>query len=244
MNRSKTIQAVALSLSIGFFGFGCGGEEEIAEAPKQEVKKIVKKQKPKPKTVEELQQELSFDLRIKLDEQSAPRDEKSRVALFDFFDAMLKADAAKLKNSLSFSDKLELDAMMNSGLADYMKQVSRVDLQVGASPSGDNCVIAIYEIDMEYQAQLWYFNNEGDTFSFESVSTPPNLVNILSGNWIASFFDWEAKQAEIAMQPDAGATYILAGDTDKEINSEHGSGSSPGNTPAPKSPGGPKKPGF
>jgi hypothetical protein len=244
MNRSKTILIATLSLSLGFFGIGCGGEKEVVEAPKQEVKKRVTKTKPKTKTVAELQQELSFDSRIKLDELTAPRDEQSRVALLTFFDAMLKADVANLKSSLSFSDKLELDAMVGSDLADYMKQVSRVDLQVGSSPSGDNCVIAVYEIGMEYQAQLWYFKNNGDSVSFESVPAPPNLVNFLSGDWIASYFEWEAKQAEIAMQPDAGATYILAGDTDMKTTSEHGSGPSAPTAPEPKSPSGPKSPGF
>ncbi len=244
MNPTKLLVLMTLSLSVGFFGIGCGGEEEVTEAPKQVVKKKVQKAKPKAKSVDELKTEFSFDDRIKIDELNAPRDEKTRIALLTFFHALLNVDEPTLKKHLSFSDKLELEAMVSTGLLDYMQQVSRVDLQIGSSPVGDNCAMAIFEVGMEYQAQLWYFKNNEDVFSFESVSSPPNLANVLSGDWIESYFALEAKQAEIAMQPDAGATYILAGDTDMATNPGNNDNPSGPSKPAPKSPGGPKKPGF
>ncbi|MAI67242.1 MAG: hypothetical protein CMJ26_05140 [Phycisphaerae bacterium] len=240
MNLSKKFTVLALISSVTFFGFGCGGEE-VVEAPKPKARTVVAKPKPKIKTVDALKDELTIDDRIYFDELEAPRDEPSRVALLEFFNALLSVDEAALQNALSFSDKLELDAMVSAGLAEYMDAVSRVDLKVGLDPAGGSCVMGIFEIGMEYQVQLWNFSGKGKNITFSSLSIPPNLVSTLSGDWIENYFALQAKQAEIALQPDAGASYVLAGETDRAAQSDDDGGGPSG---PPKRPGGPAAPGH
>ena len=223
-----------------FFGLGCGGEE-VVETTQPKPRTVVSKPKPKAKTIEVLKEQYSIDARIHLDELEAPRDETSRIALLEFFDALLKVDEATLENSVSFSDKLELKAMVSAGLADYMDSVSRLDLKVGINPLGGSCVMGVFEIDMDYQVQFWGFSTDGTSITFSSLEIPPNLVNTLSGNWIESYYALMDKRVEIALQPDAGASYVLAGETDRAAKSDDG-GSAPSGPP--KRPGGPASPGH
>ncbi len=240
MNQSNKYIVVTILSSMTLFGLGCGGEE-VVEAPQPKARTVVKKPKPKARTIEELKEQYGIDGRIYLDELEAPRDEPSRIALLEFFDALLKVDEASLENSISFSDKLELNAMVSAGLAEYMDSVSRLDLKVGINPLGGSCVMGIFEIGMEYQVQLWDFSSDGSAVTFSSLEIPPNLVNTLSGNWIESYYALMDKRAEIALQPDAGASYVLAGETDREAKSDEG-GSGPSGPP--KRPGGPLSPGH
>ena len=234
---NKSILTTLLSCSV-LFSLGCGGEEEVVEAPKP-IKTVVKK--PKPKTIVQLMDELSIDNRILVDELEAPREEKSRIALLQFFDAMLKSDVASLKNSISMGDRIELEAMINAGLSEYMNTVTRLDLKIGLDPSGSDCVMGVFEIGMDYQVQLWGFQFDGQKSTFTSMATQPNLVDTLSGNWITSYFALIDKQTQIALQPDAGSSYILAGETDKETNS---GSQDDGPSGPPSRPGGPATPGH
>ena len=49
------------------------------------------------------------------------------------------------------------------------------------------------------------------------------------------------EQEKIALQPDAGASYVLAGETDRATQSDDGGGGPSG---PPKRPGGPATPGH
>ena len=236
---NKSIFAALLSSSI-LFSLGCGGEEETVKEPKTVVKTTVKKPKIKAKTINTLKEELSIDNRIHINEMEAPRDEKSRIALLHFFDALLKCDETTLNNSISMNDQLELSAMIASGLPEYMNTVSRLDVKIGLDSSGEDCAMGIFEIGRDYQVQLWYFKNNGQKITFSSISTPPNLVDILSGNWIESYFAFVARQGEIALQPDAGSSYVLAGETDKKIKNDS---QNDGPSGPPSRPGGPSAPG-
>jgi hypothetical protein len=222
------------------FSLGCSGEEEVVNASPV-VKTAVKKPKPKVKAIVQLIDEFSIDNRIHLDELEAPRVEKSRVVLLQFFDALLKCDAASLKNLISAGDRIELEAMINAGLSEQMNTVTRLDLKIGLDPSGSDCVMGVFEIGMHYQVQLWRFQFDGQKSTFTSMPTQPNLVNTLSGNWIKSYFALIDKQEQIALQPDAGSSYILAGGMDQKT--EQGSqGDGPGAPPS--RPGGPVTPGH
>ncbi len=221
------------------FGGGCGGEEE-----KKSIAPVVQerpKAPPKPPTtpVDKLVNTLSIDDRIFLDENEAPRLESQRVAVLKFFNAMLQADAGTIKSMVSFNDQLELDAMIDHGLASAMDEVSLVVLKTGENQDGRPCVMAIYEIDLDYQVQLWYIDDAGNSATFTSVETPPNLVDQLSGNWIEEYFILKNKQAEIAQMPDEDTSYTLAGElttSDGSRGSNEPSGPSPGG-PGPSGPG-------
>ena len=229
MNQSKKIKIILTSIVCSasvLFGGGCGGEEEKA------LSKVVQERpkappRPATRTVEKLVESLSLDPRIQLDELEAPKSEVQRIAILTFFDAMLRADAESLKNMLSFKDQLELDAMMKEGLSSSMDEVSLVILKTGASPEGEPCVMAIYEIGLEYQVQLWYIKNSGQSSTFTAVETPPHLVDKLSGKWIENYFEWKSKQTEIAQQPDEDSSYALAGEQTSSSGTQ-GGGTNPG----------------
>ncbi len=219
-----------------FFGGGCGGEEE-----KKSIAPVVQerpKAPPKPPTtpVNKLLNTLSIDDRIYLDENEAPQSESQRVAALKFFNAMLHADAVTIKSMISFNDQLELDAMINNGLSSAMDEVSLVVLKTGENQDGRPCVMAIYEIGLDYQVQLWYIDDAGNSATFTSVETPPNLVDQLSGNWIEEYFILKNKRAEIAQMPDEETSYTLAG----ELTTSDGSrGSNEPSGPSGPGPGGP-----
>ena len=159
MNLHKILSVfVITSMVIGLTS--CGGDS-APEEPQQQVRQNPKpKPKPKVKTVAQLQKELDVDERIYLDEKQAPRKAESRQAVLKFFNAFLTVDRPTLQNMLPFSEQLEVDAMIEAGLSDIMDRVTFLELKTGTSPEGKECVLGIYEIGMNYQVQVWYFENK------------------------------------------------------------------------------------
>ena len=242
MNQSKKVAVLIAVGMLTVVGGGCGSEEE-KKAPVPVVQERPKAPpKPKAKSVEELVSSMSIDPRIDLDENDAPRSEQQRIAILTFFDAMLRVDATALKGMLSVKDQLAFDAMVDDGLSSFVDDVSLVMLKTGNSPDGRACVMAIYEIDLDYQVQLWYLDETGNSMTFVAVETPPRLVNKLSGNWIKNYFEWKNKQAEIALQPDEEISYALAGERTSSDGSVGTDESRPGGPSGPSSPGGPSGP--
>ena len=242
MNLIKSLVLAAMIATVSCFIVGCGSGDEEVEQTQQVVRNIPKaKPRPKAKTTTELQSSLSIDDRIYMDELDSPRDEASRVAVLQFFNAILHTDVSTLQGILSLRDQAELRAMMDSGLEEYLQNVSMVQLQTGSSPDGQSCVLALFEIGLNYQVQLWYYQNTGNGFTFESGSTRPNLVGSLSGNWIANYFEQRDKQMEIANQPDVGLSYTLAGEA--TTSDSRDSGPRPPSGPGPQGPRGPAAPG-
>jgi hypothetical protein len=240
MNRNKTFIIAAICAAISCFGIGCGGDEPVE--PTRPVVRNTPKAKPRPKakTITELHSSMSIDDRILMEELYAPRDEKSRVAILEFFDAMLNVDATTLQGLLSYQDQIEFQSMVEAGLASYMQRVSMVQLTTGTSPDGKSCVLALFEVGLDYQIQVWFYENKGDGFSFEAAPTRPNLVNKLNGDWVVNYFEQRERQIEIANQPDIGASYTMAGETTTSDDLDSGS-TEP--TPGPKGPSGPSQPG-
>ena len=241
MNRNKTFLFATLLAGISCFGIGCGGEDETVETNQPVVRDIPKaKPRPQAKTVTELHSNLSIDDRIFMNELDAPRDEASRVAVLTFMDAMLNVNTNTLVGFLSPQDQIQLQAMVADGLSSYMQQISMVKLSTGSSPDGKSCVLALFEVGLDYQIQVWFYENSGDGFSFEAGPTRPNLVNKLNGNWIENYFEQRDRQVEIANQPDAGASYTLAGETTTLDDLDAGQRDRP---QGPRGPGGPSGPG-
>ena len=178
------------------------------------------------------------DTRITFDDHESPSTDADKKAIFQFFNAMLKADNQELTSSLSFSDQLELAPMMKAGFKDQMDSVTMLMLKTGSSPDGDACVMAIFELGLDYQVQLWFFEEEDRKYTFTAAETPPNLVDQLSGNWVTSYFELKKKQAEIALQPDEESSYSLAGESTSTDGSLGGDNNSPSG-PGPGQPGPP-----
>jgi len=240
MNRNKTFVFAAMLAALSCFGVGCGGDEAV-ETPQPVVRNIPKaKPRPQAKSVAELHSNLSIDERIFMNELDAPRDEVSRVAVLTFIDAMLNVDTNALGGFLSPQDQVQLQAMVADGLSSYMQQISMVQLSTGSSPDGKSCVLALFEVGLGYQIQVWFYENTGDGFSFTAGPTRPNLVNKLNGDWIVNYFEQRDRQVEIANQPDAGASYTLAGETTTLDDLDAGQKDRP---QGPRGPGGPSGPG-
>ena len=240
MNRIDTFVLAAMLAALSCFGVGCGGDDEAVETP-QQVRNIPKaKPRPQAKTVAELHSNLSIDERIFMNELDAPRDEVSRVAVLTFIDAMLNVDTNALGGFLSPQDQVQLQAMVADGLSSYMQQISMVQLSTGSSPDGKSCVLALFEVGLDYQIQVWFYENTGDGFSFKAGPTRPNLVNKLNGDWIVNYFEQRDRQEEIANQPDAGVSYTLAGETTTLDDLDSGQRDRP---QGPRGPGGPSGPG-
>lgn len=234
MNLHKILNVVVISSMV--IGLASCSGDSAPEEPQQQVRQTPKPSpRPKVKTVAQLQKELDVDERIYLDEKQAPRKAESRQAVLKFFNAFLNVDRPILQNMLSFSEQLEVDAMIEAGLSDMMDKVTFLELKTGTSPEGKECALAIYEIGMDYQVQVWYFENKSGPFTFTAAETPPNLVNRLSGDWLASYFALKEKQTELANQPDSETSYALAGETTSSSGSL--------DTNQPKAPSGPLGPG-
>jgi len=236
MNQNKNRCSVLLiTLTISIFGVGCGGGEEEVKKPVVTQKPAPKK--PKAKTVEELVTKLGIDDRIFLSENEAPRLETERVALLKFFDAMAQVDLDALKSMLSYNDHVELDTMVDEDLESFMSNVSLIELFTGDSPEGRSCVMAFYEIDMEYQVQMWYYDGMGSDITFSAAETAPNLIDKISGNLVQNYFELESKLDEIALHPDEETSYTLAGEltsSDGAVGTDESRPKSP-----PSRPGGP-----
>ena len=235
MNQTKTLLLLLL-VSFSMLAVGCGGDQEEAKAPVVN-KRTVAPPKPVEKTIEQLTEMLNVDDRIILDESESPTSESQRTAMLKFFNAMIHADEQTLRNMLSFSDQLELKAMIDSGFADQMDEVSLLMLKTGTDPDGVACVMAIYEIGHDYQVQMWFIESTDNSIVFSAAETPPNLVDQLSGNWVDNYFVLQKKQEQVALQPDEDTSYTLAG----ELTSTDGSlGEDGGDSPGkPGGPGGP-----
>jgi len=198
---------------------------------------------PPPVTpISELMVQLGIDDRVNLPEHKAPGTDAERIAVLTFCDAFVRGNHDSVRPMLSLPDQLQLDLLVEEGgWSEAIDAVSRVDVQTGRSPEGDDAMLAIFHTGLQFQPQLWLMEVRGEEATFDALPTPPGIMNRLSGeDWIAAWFDVNAAEIARAAAPDEE---IVIPQQDFSESAEFGdAGSGPSIAPA-GSPGSPGVPG-
>lgn len=234
-------------------GLGCEGEPP--PPPPQQTRNYVPPPPPPPavKSVATLMEELRIDPRVVLPEDEAPATNEERIALLEFFDAFTRGDADTLGSMLSPLDRMELDAMVEAGVWDTATaNVSSVEIQTGQNSLGQDCALAVIEVNWEFEPQLWYYTVEGDSRMFEAAPAPPGILDELSGDWIAAWHRILEEEMALAMVPDEDLNPVQINLDEEEEQAgsggtSRGTGGSPNSTPPPgrgrrKPPSAPRRP--
>jgi hypothetical protein len=216
---------------------GCGGKDE---KPKPVSTAYVPPVAPPPPvaSVANLQSQMGTDDRIIWNENDAPFNTEERRAILSFVDGFAKADVESIRSQLTLVDQLELDQLSKNphwnALSDDLRMI---ELQTGVSPTnGQKCLLVIYQVGYVFQPQMWYYSQSGDGFVFESVWTPPDMMNKLSGgwgNWIESWHDIIQEELEVSDEPDIELVSLeefleSSGTSDANSGGGKGGGGSPG----------------
>jgi hypothetical protein len=184
---------------------GCGGDDaEPVAQTKTKVKAPPPPPKPQVASIDELMRQLNIDDRIMLNEDAAPPGLEDRKAVLRFFDAFARGDSAKLRPMITIADQMALAALVDSKQWDSATgdAIYAIEVRTGSSQQGD-CALAVFESDAGYEPQLWYYSNEDGRFTFEAASTPPGILDKLSGaDWIMSWHEIIAEELALADQPD------------------------------------------
>ncbi len=199
----------ALCVALGPFLAGCGGsyEEQVTTAPPPRAPAPpLRPPKPAVTPVDQLMAQLGIDERVDLPEDKAPGTTEARVAVLEFFDSFARGDDTALRSMLSDLDADELDELVTSGAwAQATSEITRIEIQTGQSPDGQECALAVLwtDFDADHQPQLWYYHVNADGTRFDAVAAPPNLIDRLSGtDWIAAWFQILDEERELAYKPD------------------------------------------
>jgi|TARA_B100001964_G_scaffold185438_1_gene205670 hypothetical protein len=242
MTNRKIITSTILCATI--FLTGCGGEEEVVDT-----KPVVKAQPkgpkaPPKKTLSDIATEVNADPRIIWTDEENSESNLERESIFRFFTAFLHNEHALLRPMLSSADQLELGTLADAtNLTDTLNNVTRVDIRTGSDlASGKSCVVAVYEVGMNYQPQLWSFEESNGSVVFTSLDSPPGLMDQLSGDWVKSYFKRRAELLAKVGDDDQSSSYQLAGEGTTS-SSGGGTPNIPGSPGGPGGPGGPGKPG-
>ena len=238
---------------MGLAGLGC--ESEPPPPPPQTRRASTPLPPPAPtlKSVATLMEELRIDERVVLPPNEAPGTNEERIALLEFFDAFARGDAEALGSMLSPLDRMELEAMVEAGVWDKASaDISSIEIQTGENSLGQNCALAVIEVNWEFEPQLWYYTVEGDSRIFEAAPAPPGILDELSGDWIAAWHRILEEEMALAMVPDEDLSPVqmnLDEDDDQSGSggTARGTGSSPNSTPPPgrgrrKPPSAPRRP--
>ncbi|MCA9283974.1 MAG: hypothetical protein KDA22_02075 [Phycisphaerales bacterium] len=234
------LAAIVLS---SMFLAGCGGEEEkpVVVAPPPPPPPPPP---PRVATIEELMSRLAIDQRVRLPEELAPASEDARVAVLQFFDAIVRGDGSTAGEFMSLPDRLQLEAMQKDGSwAKATEGIARVDLRAGRSPLGDPAVLAVFHVGRNFEPQLWTYHIDNATAMFDAEPTPPGIMNQLSGeDWIGAWYKVLSDELAKADQPDELVT-VPQQSFDKKEDAEDMSSSEGGGGPGPARPRGPGSPG-
>ena len=245
MNRKIFVSTILFAT---IFLASCGGEEEAVD-----IKPVVKAQPKAPKappkkTLADIAIEANADSRIIWTDEENSESNAEREAIFRFFTAFLQNEHSIFRPMLSPADQLELGTLADAtNLTETLNNVTRVDIRTGSDiASGKSCVVAVYEIGMNYQPQLWSFEEANGTVVFTSLESPPGLMDQLSGDWVKSYFKARAELLAKAGDSDESSSYQLAGegtaspDGSNSPTKPGGPPKLPGNpNPGPKTPGSP-----
>ncbi len=209
---------------------------------------VVKPQAPPPPPitpVSELMAKLNIDPRVNLPEDKAPKTDAERIAVLTMFDAFARGDSARLQGMLSAPDQYELEKLVKSGSwKSSTEKINRIDVRCGQAPTNDKCALAVFHVNDDFEPQLWAYKVDTATPEFESVATPPNIMNSLSGeDWITAWYSRWQKDLEIAARPDEVIEVKQSNRAEKEDTpSSDSGGDSPSIQPgAPSGPGSPGK---
>jgi len=227
---------------------GCGGGESDAPAARS-ARPVARPTAPPPArrsaatSVAQLMSDLRIDERVMLAEDLAPKNNEDRVAVLEFFDAFARGDAETLRTMMSPVDQAELDALVEAGVwEETIAGITQIELETGRSPNGDKCALAIFEVDWDYQPQLWYYHSLGvGEYEFDAVACPPDIMNKLYGeDFIAKWHEILDEELALADKPDEEfekPDVVLDEEEEEERSSSRGVGGG-GKSPGRK-PGGP-----
>lgn len=259
MTHRKTLLTLSVAALMSTALVGCGGEEQVAVAPPPPPPAPKAEAPPPPKvpSIKELMAQLDIDQRVNLPEERAPETEAERVAVLKFFDAFARGNADGLKGMLSSPDQFLLDEMIKSGaFSKSTGACTRIDVRCGRE-QGNTCTLAVFHVGEGFEPQLWVYNATGTTPEFDSVATPPGIMDKLSGdNWIAAWYDVLKLELAKADEPDEQPEMPKqdftkeseAGDAPAPSDSGGGDPGKPGGMPGRRMPGAPikapKAPGF
>jgi hypothetical protein len=217
---------------------GCGGEPEAQVTQRPVAAPAPPPPPPKPALtpVSQLMAQLSIDERIVLAEEDAPDNDPDRIAVLEFFDAFARGDVETLGTMMSALDQVELEALASSDVWEKtVDGIVEITLDTAPGPFGEKCALAVFEVETDFQPQLWYYTSSADGAQFEAAATPPDIMGKLHGeDWIAVWHQLLEEERLLANKLDVEierAQVVLA----------QGSG---GNNPGARAPSSPKKPGF
>lgn len=210
---SRKIKGIGIA-SVGLAGMlvvgltGCGGDEPEPTAVVARNYAPPPPPPPKLTPISELMIQLGIDERVRLPEDRAPDNDEARRAVLEFFDAIARGDDHALASMVSTTDRLELEALVESGAwRETTANISRIDVQTGSNPADpvDTCALAIVYVGSSFQPQLWHYYgvDDMDGVRFDAAPTPPGIMDRLSGtDWIAAWFDVLAQEEALANKPD------------------------------------------
>jgi len=208
---------------------------------------------PPPVTpISELMAKHDIDQRVNLPEADAPATDVERIAVLKFYDSFARGNIESLKGMLSSVDQTELDRLVESGAFKASTDaVTRIDVRCGRQDS-DRCSLAVFHVGDEFEPQLWTYSAGSTSAEFDSVPSPPNIMNQLSGDdHIAVWYDIVKKELAKADEPDVVLKIDPKDFTKVETASSGESGgetpgptgpSAPGGAPGKRAPGAPIKP--
>ena len=244
-----------------FLAAGCGSDEEENNPPVKTTRSATATKPPAPPKpagptlVEDLKAEHGIHPNVKMSEANAPDNNEDRIAVLRFFDGMIRGDSNRLSGLLSDSDALILERMVESGEWETAtSNIEVIEIETGRGRGVGECALALFEIDGDFDVQLWMYEVDGDPEAddgavFDALPTPPMMMNRLSGDdQIATWLDIVAQEMARAEEPDEIVEFeslILESEQEEEKASKS-SGKRPGG-PGRKKPSAPvvnPNPGF
>ena len=238
--------AAAVCALLGAGLSGCGSSEPQASVTPVSRAPARPKTPPRPAVtpVDQLMAQLGIDERVRMPEEKAPGNDAARTAVLEFFDCFARSDDQALGSMLSGLDHAELDALVDSGAwAGTTSQISRIEVETGRSPDGEDCALAVFYVGHEFQPQLWYYTADTTGSEFAAVAAPPNMMERLGGSdWIAGWFDILEQELALADEPDEEFAVPQRNVAETDRSGFAGPATGPGPS-APTDPGRPSAPG-
>lgn len=250
INRNKqiiqrTFLASALVGCAGLALTGCGGEE----APPAVVRDTTPPPPPPPPaprvtSIEDLMAQLGIDERVMLPENQAPDNDADRIALLNFFDAMVRGDDKTVSEMIPLTDREQLESMIETGqwAKTTGKAIDMVELRTGQHPLGGPVVLALYTVGFDLQPQMWSYGSDDRGYVFEAVQGPPDILDrISSTDLINAWFKYLETELALADEPDV-ILEVRKHVVNSEKSNSSASSSSGGGPVAAPPPGGGRRP--